>query len=199
MKHTIASIVDRQIKMFYAIYFADYVFIHINKTGGTSIKKALYLPQNHHATAIDFKKEIGDKRWGKRFKFTFVRNPWDKIVSQYHYQLQRTQKYKNYSFAQWIEEKYVEKKIPLKYKILYIPQVKWITDKDGKIMVDFIGKFENIEEDFSKICKIIGKKRGLPHLKKTKHKSYREYYNEETKEVIRNHFKRDIEMFGYKF
>ena len=57
-------------------YFQEYIFIHINKTGGTSIEKALNLPLQHK-TALAKRNYIGEKNWSRKFSFAFVRNPWE--------------------------------------------------------------------------------------------------------------------------
>jgi hypothetical protein len=64
-----------------------YVFIHINKTAGSSIEAALGL-QLSHFSAREVIASIGEETWKNVFKFTVVRNPWDKVVSHYHYRVQ---------------------------------------------------------------------------------------------------------------
>jgi len=142
----------------------NYVFIHINKTGGMGIVKALSLKKKQHFTALEYKNHLGILRWNKSFKFSIVRNPWDKVVSQY-----------------------------------FMTKLDWLTDDTGEIMVDFIGRFENLEDSFQTVCKEIGVKVKLPFVNKTEHKQYQCYYDDETKEIVRNSFKIDIERFNYKF
>lgn len=79
-------------------------------------------------------------------------------------------------------------------------QTDWILDDNGNIMVDFIGRVENIEEDLKKCFDIIGiKTNKIPHINKTKHNNYRQYYNETTQKIVKEIYKKDIDFFNYKF
>ena len=82
-----------------------------------------------------------------------------------------------------------------------IPQLFWLTNKNGSVVMDFIGRFENIQKDFNIACDKIGIPRhDLPFKnvsKKKKH--YTEYYDEETKKIVDELYKKDIETFKYKF
>ena len=76
----------------------------------------------------------------------------------------------------------------------------WLTNPNGKILVDFIGKFENLESDYDYICEKLNiKDHKLPHKNKSKRKNYREYYNDSTKQIIADWYKKDIDYFNYKF
>lgn len=183
-------------------YLQRFLFIHINKTGGSSIEKALGI-RSEHKTALEKMQQLGSRAWEKKYKFTIVRNPWDKVVSHYLYRVKTNQTALGVSsidFKEWVRLTYQEQDpeymdIPLMFK----PQMDWITDEKGKVLVDFIGKFENLERDFNSVCEHLGISAKLPHLKKTTRERYNTYYDDRTIEIVANWFERDIDYFGYEF
>ena len=77
---------------------------------------------------------------------------------------------------------------------------EFVSDDNGHIIMDFIGRYESLETDFEQICARIGLGRiELPHLNKSTNKNYKDYYNERTKRIVEEWSKRDIETFGYEF
>ena len=77
----------------------------------------------------------------------------------------------------------------------------WLCDDNQKIIVNFVGKLENLNEDWHYVCQTIGLncKQFLPHEKKTERKKYQDYYNEETKKIVEQRFEWVIKEFGYTF
>jgi len=151
-------------------------------------------------------------------KFAFVRNPWDRLVSCYINKMTKPINFENTYFKQGIYIDFIRYgifKAGMNFKefvkeVCKIPdeisdehfrsQYTFITDENETLIVDFIGKFENLQEDFNKISGKIGLKNiELPKLMSTKHKHYTEYYDEETKKLVAERYKKDIEMFGYEF
>jgi len=181
-----------------------YVFIHINKTAGTSIGNAIGLPVKHHQTAREIIARIGRDKWDTAYKFTLVRNPWDKVVSHYEYRRKRNKTEvatRNVSFSEWVKKTYGTDKDPFFYNNpkAFQPQVEWLKDDQGRIAIDFIGKFESISDDFDQIKNIIGIEAELPHLNASKRAGYQSYYDDETRQIVAQWFHEDIEVFGYSF
>lgn len=78
-------------------------------------------------------------------------------------------------------------------------QTSCLVDESKNLMVDFVGRFENIEEDFRAICRKVGITASLPHVNKSKRTDYRDYYDAETRDLTARLYAEDIERFGYTF
>lgn len=181
-----------------------FIFIHINKTAGTSIGNAIGLPIKHHQTAHEVIARIGKDKWNRAYKFTLVRNPWDKVVSHYEYRRKRNKTGladRDISFSDWVKKTYGPDKDPHYYNNpkAFQPQVEWLKDDEGRISIDYIGKFETINEDFEQIKTAIGIDAQLPHLNASKRAGYQDYYDDETRAIVADWFREDIELFGYRF
>tara|TARA_B100001093_G_C26753091_1_gene982088 strand:+ start:818 stop:1441 length:624 start_codon:yes stop_codon:yes gene_type:complete len=133
------------------------------------------------------------------FKFAFVRNPWDCVVSWYEFQLRCCQENPNIS-SDWNLLNVSFENFIHNFQNIWLDPIEWKNLYLFTKCCDFIGRFENLQEDFDFVCDKIGiPKQQLPHENKTKHKSYTEYYNDETKQIVAEVFAKDIEYFGYKF
>ncbi len=207
------------------------IFIHIPRTAGMSIRE--YAEQNHVSkvlrdwipvradTSADFitiphlsvrsvikHGFLDSKIWNDSFKFAFVRNPWDRLVSSWKF-------YKSFrgsqdlstgflvTFRAFIEEVIVKRNWipPLEFKVMrpyfqqVLPQTCWLERE-----VDFIGRFESLNEDWKTVCKISGMKhKVLPHKNRSSHKSYQTYYTKSTRNIVGEFYTEEITRFGYKF
>ena len=135
----------------------------------------------------------------------FVRNPFSRLVS-----VASAFKIKVEDFLDnldeyiphhsLIEEK-VTKEVYNKRNIYFHAQPASVyTHYEGKPMVDFLGKFENLQEDFKEFCSVAGiKYEKLKHMNKTKHRDYRSYYNEDRVERVSRIFGDDLRLYGYSF
>ena len=184
------------------------IYIHIPKTGGMSIESILGedLEQLHklsikikHGTPKEWKYL---KYWKHYFKFTFVRNPWDRVVSAYLYNLKMShtntsqhdrEKIKQYGIDGFNE--YVLNDLQETSSRFFLPCSHWIKGYD----YDFIGKLENFQRDMSFICNRMGINYVPTHLNMTSRDKYSKYYNKDSKEKIKQLYKDDIEMFDYQY
>lgn len=165
------------------------------------MEQALGIPFSHKP-AYKVIEEVGIETWKRLFTFTIVRNPWDKVVSHYHYRTQvNGQIVDGISFKDWVRETYGNQNH--KYyenPKMFMPQVDWISDGSRRIIVDFIMRFENLENDFRHLCNQLGRHQvNLPHVKATVHRPYQYYYDKKTKMIVYDWFREDINRFRYKF
>ena len=205
-----------------------FIFSHIPKCGGTSILNFFYEKDKtnfireydklgDHKTFFEYQKKF-PRKFKSYFKFCFVRNPFDRCVSLYYFRKQRANeiiKLNQILPAHWptIDEinKYsfkdmVKKSVDLKCnnQNTHFLEVGcrngwWLSDEMVQ-KVNFIGKFENLQEDFNIVCDKIGiSRQNLPHSNSTNHKHYTEYYDDETRKIVANAYAKDIEYFGYEF
>jgi len=183
------------------------IFIHVSKTGGSSIEHAfnpnIQLDKKNagakkgntsfkgkHFPARRYKLEYPDI-FDSYFKFAFVRNPWDRLVSNWFWLRYLNLTPPKESFYEWLQTVVHRKNYT--YKTM-------LTIND-EIAVDFVGKFESLGSDFQNVCEQIGAtKIDLPHknnLSDREHYSY--FYNEEAKKLVEKHFAWEIETFKYEF
>ncbi len=183
-------------------HLRPYVFIHINKTGGSSIEKALGVGLDH-STALEKYQQLGAAAWERKFTFTMVRNPWDKVVSHYHYRVRTNQTGLGDNpipFEEWLQRVYVQRD-PRYFDQprMFMPQKHWLVNESGEMLVEFVGRFENLQQDFDLICQRLQVKATLGHAKPSSRGSYRDYYTPETAALVAECFADDLELFGYEF
>lgn len=190
----------------YSFHKCEFLFIWINKTAGVSVTNALGINKDlyNHYTAMELRDIFGATVFENKFKFCFVRNPWDKVVSEFRFRIwtHQNELTADTKFREWVKLAYVDK-IP-KYHDwpkMFLPQLEWITDEQGEIAVDFVGRFENLQKDFDRICAAIEiDRQPLRHENRSREvDSYRSYYDRETKDIVEKLFKADIDYFGYEF
>ena len=209
----------------------NFLFVHIAKTGGTSVRASLnalrwrdpsYLPQficsklsgltghrigskfPRHSKIIAAKEMLPEEFFNGLFKFAFVRNPWDLQVSSFHHiRRERPQLMAHIKdfpeFIRWKLDPEREYQYHIDTSIEL--QSDYLIDLHGKLLVDYIGKYERLQEDFDEACRRIGiPPRALPHKRKaTDRGGYRQYYSADLAEMVADYFRKDIETFGYHF
>lgn len=137
------------------------------------------------------------KKFNSYYKFAFVRNPWDWQVSQYFFIKSTKGHFQHWLIKQMDFDQYVEWRMDRPQN----GQKYFISDEEDTVIVDFVGRYENLSVDFAKVCKHLNIKTKLPHLNKASRtvRHYSKMYNNKTRDMIGQKFSRDIEYFGYTF
>jgi chondroitin 4-sulfotransferase 11 len=191
------------------------VFVHIQKTGGVTVDRLLNerIPDlrglvARHGFASQGMDQLDE--WDEYFKFAFVRNPWDRLVSWYtmvtsfpragnelwHYVHANSSTFEEFIYNCTDE---VEIKEGVHYSFAY-NQLDYVTDEQGNLLVDFIGRLENFDKDVQEVFRRIGYElETVPHKNRSGHRHYSTFYTPETELIVRERFERDIQYFGYEF
>lgn len=204
-------------------YSHKFIFVHIYKTAGISVKHALkdYVPfscdwgvkakdaetirafhnkckdiLSFHSDILRFKSIMPEEVFKTFFKFAFVRNPWDWLVSHYTYIKNNINHHHYIKVNKMSFREFIEWRISLN-----VPrQIDFISNGDGSLAVDYVGKVETINKDFECILSILNIDNiTLPHSNKSKRAHYSKYYNDILAERVYDYFKKDIDYFDYKF
>jgi len=221
------------------------IYIHIPKTAGTSVIQTLkradssehsmarqtfpfepddnkFSPPPPHLRAVDYI-NLDKEKFDRYFKFAFVRNPWDRIVSEYKYRRHAGR----YSFKEFLFNHLPAPSWSDEYCHI-IPQYDFVYGDNDKLLVDYVGKFENIDNDFKDICdkleiaeiKLPHKNRSLSLFRRENSlyqvlrtikdtisikqkintfEHYTQYYDSETIKYIETLYSNDIRAFNYHF
>lgn len=171
-----------------------------------------------HLSACEYLEcgHISREEFEALFRFSFVRNPFARIVSEYLY--------RNYfhhrSFRDFVLNKLPEPGWDDRYRHV-MPQYDMLHDSGGRLMVDFVGRFENLQADFDEVCRRLGiEDSALPHRNPSNKRSrnvkrrvrnfifrngedgkrrYTEFYDDETREAVARYYRRDLDAFEYDF
>jgi hypothetical protein len=142
-------------------------------------------------------KFLSSQQFLQFFKFAIIRNPYDRLVSEYYYDRKWNKKTKSLNFKEfvlYIAEQQRKEKLFAHYK----PQFDFVTDENGDRMVDFIGKYENLNEDWERIRRLTGFEFSyLPRINQSNHGPFRDYYDRETISIVNEIYTMDFGFFGY--
>ncbi len=172
-----------------------HVFVHVPKCGGTSMYRHPFVRgQSHHTAA-----ELLPKAPPGYFSWAFVRNPYDRTLSTYCAALQhggRWPKVQDLTFAEYVRE--LKNGWPVQPHAR--PQTHFVCDKHSNVLVDFVGRFESIEEDWKTVCRRIGIDPVPPlgHKNKSQHRPWREEFDDELIEIVNEAYASDFATFGYE-
>lgn len=198
-----------------------FIFVKLRKTAGTSIEVLLsrvcgpddiitpinpnvesHTPQNdegffNHMAAAEIREALGTETWDGYTKFTFERNPWDKVVSYYWYLSDRGHRFRG--FRDFVLQCRAQPQFPRNlgsdvdsYHV------------DDQLAVDFIGRYERLSEDLESVAsragfELVG---DLPHAKgdlRPDQRHYSAYYDDETRAIVAEAYAREIDLLDYDF
>ena len=201
------------------LYQSKNIFVHIAKTGGQSVTRAMGgvhpitdeielpdAPFKHHWTARELKQAYPEE-FETHFKFSIIRHPLDRLVSEFGYfnSGRMGEKYRYWDselirslpFTQFVYDVrdhcivHPDQRI----RCRYIPQYDYLYDAQGMLMVDKIFRFERFHE----IEELVTKEGTRPcmHKNKSEHDPYMTYYTKETLSIVQDLYRKDFEVFGY--
>lgn len=201
-----------------------FIFVHISKTAGTSIRAALEpysietptgkwhsflrrfdLPKSYHrykfsrhAFLSEADQKMPNELYQSYFKFAVVRNPWDRLVSSYHshhgLKVELNAKRKYQEPVSFFE--HIEKQ----HKRNNF-QLARITNLTGDLDLDFTLRFENLETDVEQLADKLGVDIQLPHRNHSLREkgSYQDYYDQQSKDYVAKYWAKEIELLNYQF
>jgi hypothetical protein len=142
--------------------------------------------------------KVNNEQYKSYYKFTFVRNPWERAFSWYKNVMRDEIHKSNHKIKENLSLKYFLRRYAGRGMLR--PQTYWIKSFNGGINLDYIGRFENITEDFNKICSDMHIPQvKLPHKVKGSNGDYRDHYDEEAINIVKFVYKEEIEKFNYSF
>ena len=193
-----------------------FLFVHIPKTAGNSIQSVLrdYSEDElvalrgeqdgierfglrnpkykikKHSTLAEYRLALGEKEFGDLYKFSCVRNPWDRAVSYYFTPTQKA--------TEWDRKKFKKAILRLMPVADYLRLGEGSEDPFSN--VNYIMRFENLADDFRAVCGALNISPGaLPRYNRSNRDHYSKYYNDELRELVRARFAPEIDRFGYTF
>jgi hypothetical protein len=183
------------------------IFVHIPKTAGTSIARALFNAGSRHVPCIEYER-ANPRKFRRYFKFAIVRNPWDRLFSAYRFLKQGGMNDNDRAWAnahlarygdfeqfvhEWVNETNVRTWVHFR------PQGDFITDAAGNMAMDLLGRFEHIDADYESICQRIGMCAPLPRSDHVAKVHFSTVYSAEMVEIVRVAYKEDIDLLDYSF
>ena len=185
------------------------LFIHVPKSAGRSIVRGLFDVKSVEHAPAEWYQQLDADKFRRYFKFTFVRNPWDRAVSAYTYLskggsaasaedgdwsnfVNSFDSFDNF-ICQWLNAENAMR------NALFTPQVVFLRDMFGRIDMDYVGRFETLQQDFDNIAEKLAIDARLPHLNQSRSANYQPFYSDQSRARIAEVYAEDIAAFDYRF
>jgi len=186
-----------------------FIFVAVPKTGTGSVEEALQefsSPNqeqafNKHVTCRQLIKRLPAEQWECAFKFAFVRNPYDWMYSWYRYRQRDELSDPNHKFHDRYtgNTSFNEFVQTFHTKEIMLEQSNFVSGPDGKLVMDFVGRYETMQQDFDQVCDRLGiTRRNLPWVNASKPaSSEREPLDRASLDILNKYFNPDFKLFGY--
>lgn len=192
--------ISRTIGRLHREHVQNFVFIHINKCGGTSMERALGIPFLNHDTAQEVYAYLGEDRWLARYRFTVVRNPYDRLASLYFYRNRLSNDSVaelSRGFPQLVESVAESLSAKTAGKMIQ-PQINWVTDSNGQLMINEFFRIEEISQAIPHLEMKLNKSINLKRLNSNPRPvKYRSLYTKDIASIVTDIYSEDFERFGY--
>ncbi|HEY3755267.1 MAG TPA: sulfotransferase family 2 domain-containing protein [Opitutaceae bacterium] len=193
-----------------------FIFFAAGRTGTTSIEQCLRpYADTYVLTAEEERKyskhlppavalaRLQPQIWNGYFKVAFVRNPWDWMVSRHFHDRLRRGETGEVSEIKVSDIQRLCRMRGVRRAISWSPyrtQYSFLSGPEGRIIVDFVGRYERLQEDFDEICRQAAiPQQVLPHLNPTLRGCYRDYFRPQSMRLVEQLYWQDISFFGYHF
>ena len=199
-----------------------FIFFAVPKTATHTIRAALrqhtgpddweqqvlfgeqYLPipqlarlRHGHITAQEIRPHLEPGVWDSYFKFAFVRNPFDRFVSCCFFLNREDPNFEDTAIA------FMKERLPrprFQRRVLVRPQDQQLCTADGDIALDYVGRYENLQESYDFISERIGlPKSELGKTNSSEHSRYTKYYDDDLRQKVTDFYKEDLRLFSYDF
>jgi hypothetical protein len=195
------------------------IFIHIPKTAGNSVNRAFGVPWQNHKDLTRYARELSSSVFNSYYKFAIIRNPWERLLSDYNYQKKKSRpassklalfdgKGGKRDFRSWVsvvladpfrydQESWGAEASPQIHR--WSPQLDWIT-VDGRIAVDRVVRWERLSLELPAIIRANGgAAERLTCRNRRFHLHYSRYYDAATRALVQQYYAKDIETFEFRF
>lgn len=216
----------KQIKFFNSdniSYSKNFIFIHVPKNAGTSVSKGLGLDLSKHNTVKEYINVLGDKAYDSMLTLAFVRNPFSRFVSLYNYaRMQESYYHSAINPEKALHGKHMDydilKNVSIdeaarllkKGKLIHNPphthwnsQCFWLKDNNNNLNVKYLGRFEDIEFHLRNLTQLLDLKtiNNLSKMNQSSQKKmeYKHLINLDTRIILEDYYKEDLETFNYDF
>ena len=150
-----------------------------------------------HISLQQIRPYLGEEAFAGYFKFAFVRNPFDRFVSYCAFMTRANGAF--LANPQAVMRHVLFTARPVQH-VLFQPQHTFLTDADGQLLSDAVGRVEQMQASYAALCERIGiASASLGQVNSSRRGSYRDYYDQPLIDGVADMYRRDLELFGYEF